>query len=1037
MGGLRFCVLGWMRATRGDAPLQLGSPQQQAVLAALLLRPGHVVSTDDLIDALWREQPPSQARATVRTYVWRLRKTLELAPGEPSVLTSLSHGYRLVLPDGAVDVLQAEALAAGAQRARSDGDPERARGLLAEALTLWQGEPLAGVPGAFAERQRHRLTEFRMTLLQDRIGLDVELGNAAGCVPELSELVTQYPLREGLYGLLMQSLAQVGRQAEALEVYRRVRTLLVDELGVEPGPELLALHRRVLDGDAGLAGPPASARPVPAPTPDAAPAAVPAPAAEQSEGGPAGGPGVGSAVLGVAPLPAQLPPGEPYFTGRSAVVAELCEALSAAPGSVPRIASVAGMGGVGKTTLALHVAHQLKRSFVDGQLYADLRGYNDATADPETVVSGFLQALGVSIESMPDGLAARAALFRSMIEGRRLLILLDNVRDGAQIRPLLPGTGECAVLVTSRVWLAGVPTVIQVGLDVFEPAEALGLLEQVIGAQRVADERDVALDLVTTCGFLPIAVRIVSARLAARPSWTVRTLVGRLADERRRIDELRAGDLAVYATFELGYRQLNLSQAEAFRRVAAVDGPDISLSSAAALVGIDEYAADELLESLADVAMLESLGGNRYRHHDLLRSFAGRRSEMDHPQEAVAARARLLDHLLASACAAFECAVPGDPIRSTLAASGPPTSAPGLEFRDLAAAREWVRGETEGAMRLVVRIARDAVDRDATDRDAVDRDATDRGGAGDGTAALRTAVNLLIALSPFGFAPRQNLWAETARALAEAAALAGDRFAEGRARFLQGNIATAAAWLDEAEQYTRQAVRICREVGDRGILQQSLNDLGLLTQFRGRYEEAVGHYDEATALARQLGSRASETATVLNSAAARVRGGLAAEGAEAAEAVLLDLRERRDDGGAAQALYVLGLALHALRRHAEAADRFAESLALWTSLGPPGREAPARYRLADSLRELGRLEQALAHAELALRACEQNRSELDQGHALMVLVRVLTALGRRCEARPFAERARAVLGRLGLPDAELAEQHLRPEDEPCPAQRRS
>jgi len=176
---------------------------------------------------------------------------------------------------------------------------------------------------------------------------------------------------------------------------------------------------------------------------------------------------------------------------------------------------------------------------------------------------------------------------------------------------------------------------------------------------------------------------------------------------------------------------------------------------------------------------------------------------------------------------------------------------------------------------------------------------------------------------------------------------------------------------------------------------------------------------------------------VLNSAAARVRGGLAAEGAEAAEAVLLDLRERRDDGGAAQALYVLGLALHALRRHAEAADRFAESLALWTSLGPPGREAPARYRLADSLRELGRLEQALAHAELALRTCEQSRSELDQGHALMVLVRVLTALGRRCEARPFAERARAVLGRLGLPDAELAEQHLRPEDEPCPAQRRS
>ncbi|MEU5065130.1 BTAD domain-containing putative transcriptional regulator [Streptomyces virginiae] len=1039
-----------MRAHRGATALKIGSPQQQAMLAVLLLRPGHAASATDLIAALWGEEPPGAAMTTVRTYAWRWRKVLDAGgKGEEgdaaaggdrpasSVLVSMGDGYRLVLPKLAVDSAEAESLAAEAERtARTD--PLRARDLLNQALELWQGEPLAGVPGPFAERHRQRLEELRLTLLEERIGLDLTLGRYSRCIPELTALTTEHPLHERAYGLLMRALYQAGRQADALAVYRGVRQLFLAELGVAPGSDLEQLHRRILEGDPALAAPEPSP---PASPPADEPREVPAEDSGHDTGrgsGQRSGPAAPEpdrdeentgreAPLRPAaapPRPAQLPPDAADFTGRTAPVRVLDEALGTPSAQALVIATVVGMGGVGKTALALHVAHRVRESYPDGQLYVDLRGSDPVPADPEAVLSGFLVALGVPGDAVPDGLDARSALFRSVVDGRRLLLVLDNAKDTAQIRPLLPGTVGCAVLTTGRTRPAGLPAAVHVDLDVFHPSEALDLLGRTIGADRLDAERDAALELVVACGYLPLAVRIVAARLAARPGWTVETLSRRLQVERRRIDELRIGDLAVAAAFELSYRQLTADQARAFRLVASVDGPDIGLPAAAALLDLDEYDAEDLLEALVDVAMVESPFPGRYRYHDLLRSFARRRPAEGaaggaapggpasggpaESGEAVAARDRLLDHLLATACAAFQHAVPGDPAAGALG----PARSPGVALTGWDAAREWTATERAGAVALAAQVAADAV-------------AGPAGGTaggpfppdgGQGTA-LRAAIDMLIALTPFVLTPPSRQLAATADALAEAAARHGDVRAAGRAHFLRGNVALAATRLDAAEAAARQAVDAARTAGDTVILRQALNDLGLICQFLSRYDEAVDHYDEALVLANALGHRSGALVTTVNAALARVRSGRAEEAVEICHAALAELRTRQDDPGRAYTLYVLGLALHGLGRHEESVTWFRECLTVATGAGLRDRAAHARYRLADSLRSLGRADEALDHAGQALALCEELGAERDQAQALVVLGRSLVDLGRRAEAGARLRQAYEIFCRLGLPEA--------------------
>ena len=990
MAELGFSLLGPMRGQRGPEPLPLGAPQQQAMLAVLLLRRGGAAGIGDLVDALWGEYPPRTAVTTIRTYAWRWRKVLEPEQDRARVLTSFGDGYRLTLPAAALDVNQAEQLAARAEALAADGHQAQARDLLNQALGQWRGEPLAGLPGPFAERERSRLGELRLALLEERVGLDLALGRVARCIPELTALTIEHPLRERCYGLLMRALWQEGRQADALAVYRGAREQLVEQLGLEPGQDLESLHRRILSGEPA----PRTAQPSAHPA-RGTPGAGPAPDPAADPGDPADPPAAPPAVTAPVLRPAQLPCDPADFTGRADAAGQIGQALAATLREAMAVVVVTGMGGVGKTTLAVHAAHATRHAFPGGELYADLRGADTTPADPADTLAAFLAALGTAPSDIPDGVEARSSLFRSLSDERQLLVVLDNARDTAQIRPLLPGSADCAVLVTSRSRLTSVPSV-QIDLDVFTPDEAVALLTRAIGARRVADEPDAAVELVASCGYLPLAVRIVAARLAARPNWTLRSLTVRLADERRRLDELRFGDLAVEAAFELGYRQLTAEQARMFRTAVWSEGVDFSTAAAAALLDTPERDAEDLLESLVDAGMLDSFSAGRYQYHDLLRAFARRTPEPDRAR----AQLRLLDYFLTGARTAFQLAVPGDPAADALARDWTPrrSARTGPDLPDLHAARQWARAEAEGAVALVGRLAAQPPP------------------AGIGRDELRAGIDTLIALSPLGGAGGKRLEG-AAGALVDAAVLARDRYAEGRARFLRGTIALSAGRLGEAGQDAELAAAACREVGDKVILRQALNDLGLIAQSFRRHDEAIGCFDEAIALADELGHRSGKATTTVNAALARVRSGRPAEAIPVCETMLADAGNLGDVGGTAYALYVLGLALHDLGRYQEAARRYRECLALAATAGRRAREAQAHLRLAETLRSLRSPAEAVREAETALRICAEAGYEQDRAHALVALGRALADLGHHQDCLLRLEEAQAIFRRLGLPDA--------------------
>ncbi|MCF3102588.1 winged helix-turn-helix domain-containing protein [Streptomyces roseoverticillatus] len=603
---LRFAVLGPVWAQYGDEPVNIGSPQQRGVLAALLLRAGRTATAPELIDAIWGDQPPHAALAALRTYASRLRKVLG-----NDVLVSESGGYALRLEDSWFDLEAAQKWADEAERAREAGDRVGALTLLDRALGLWQGEPLAGLPGPYLEEQRSRLAEWRLQLAEVRCELMLELGRHAEAVTDLTALTTAHPLRERLRELLMLALYRSGRQSEALAVYADTRRLLADELGVNPRPELSELQQRILQADVDPA--PRSAEP---------------------------------AGLGLV-RPAQLPADLNDFVGRYEELRRIGAHLSAGADAGTRTVVVTGLAGVGKTSLAVHAAHGARREFPDGQLYAALGGAGpQRPTEPEAVLGAFLRALGVPDSAIPDGVEERAALFRSVLDGRRVLIVLDSARDAAQVRPLLPAAPGCGTLVTSRVRMPDLPNAYPVDLGLLGLQEALRLFTGIVGRERVEAEREAAMEVVSACGFLPLAIRIAASLIASRRTWPVSVLARRLADERRRLSEPGPGSLNLEEVFARSYRQLHPAQARALRLLGLTTGPDVPLATAAALLGTDEDATAELLESLADRSLLEAPAPGRYRMHPLLRTYARLRAYEDESPESRAAASERLRNLL-------------------------------------------------------------------------------------------------------------------------------------------------------------------------------------------------------------------------------------------------------------------------------------------------------------------------------------------------------------------------------------------------------
>ncbi|MGW7573351.1 BTAD domain-containing putative transcriptional regulator [Streptomyces sp. NPDC054765] len=972
---MRFSVLGPFRAWRGETELDLGPAQQRAMLAALALRAGRTVSVDELVDSLWGEDPPARSVGVLRTYASRLRRVLEADRSHPEVLVSAGGGYLLRLPSSCLDVDHFQEQVTAAEQAREAGDTSGAETLLRKACAMWEGVPLAGLPGPLAQMHRARLTEQRLSAVRARLEVELELGRHAAIIGELTALVSEHPLQESLRELLMLALYRSGRKSEALAVFADARQALATELGIDPGPPLRDLQHRILQSDPGLSAPL---------TPESGKA--------------------GKQTGRTRTRPAQLPADIADFTGREETIRPLRTDLTADGAGMP-LALVSGMGGVGKSALAVHVAHAVRDHFPDGQLYADLRGAGDSPADPAQILAGFLVSLGIAEAAIPEGITERSALLRSRLADLRVLMLLDDARDSAQIRPLLPGSSSCAVLVTSRAWLTKIPPSLLVKLEPWPSDEAVALLTRIVGDQRVAAEPSAARQIAKACGFLPLAVRTAASRLASRPAWRLSQLAGRLASERYRLAALEAGDLAVEASFRLSYEQLDEQSARAFRLLALPDGPDVSSAAAAALLQVPEHDAERLAETLTDLGLLSCPHPGRYRYHDLLRLFAGKLAdEIDGPAAQHAALERLLRHYLAAVTGLYRVIRPGYPF--------PDLVSPGVPervFTDPLDGIDWVQAE----IAAVLAVARQALRE-----------------AGASVPVLADLVLVLIQLVDLGKMVPELC--ALARRIAEAARAAGLPDCELRARYTLFWALRETFRTQEARAEAEQVVALCRQAGQDALLAPVLVGLALTSVHHGPDEKVAAWCDDAVARAAALGNRSIQAFVEGMAAMVDTAIGRPEQARQRTERSLQVFRELGDFIGQVHMLYVRAMALHGLGRLGEAYLDYEECLAALNAFGSHDRIPGVMVALAQLHRAAGRSAQAVSVAEAALAAAKEVGLEQRQARALTVLGQARCDLGQRDCGHAHLRDALAIFHRLGTGEAAQIQMLLAEEKSPAP-----
>ncbi|MGW7577847.1 BTAD domain-containing putative transcriptional regulator [Streptomyces sp. NPDC054765] len=595
-----------MEVTKDNQRIAIGGARQRTILALLLLNPGRIVSVDTLVETVWNGRPPATARTQVAICIAALRKRFKAEGCDNEVIVTAHPGYLLALENHYVDSVEFERLTLHAQEAAKEQRTADAAALQEEALALWRGPALAGVAGTLVEDEMERLEELRLAGYDGYVGAQLELGHHADLIPGLVAVVRDHPLRERSRYALMLAQYRVGRRAEAMETFREGRAQFIEGLGLEPGPELRELHDAILRDDPSLM---------------ASAVVVPKKATETPR---------------AAPL--ELPADIPAFVGREVPLASL-HTLVQGQGRGPAMGFITGGAGVGKTGLAVHWAHQAADDFPDGLLFADMWGYdeNHEPAKATVVLGWFLRSLGVPEAEIPAETHERAALYRSVLADRRVLIVLDNVRSFDQVRALIPGSSRSCVLLTSRSLLEQLVVrhgALRIHLDVLRRQEATGLLAQFIGEDRVNAARTDAERLVELCDRLPLTVRIAAARLAAKPHWPIGYLASRLDNEQLRLDELSSGESQVRSSFALSYRALPHDAALLYRRLGLLDAPDFAGWVGAALLATDTRKAEGLMESLVDAHLLQTVGFDstgqpRYGFRNLLRLHARERAEED------------------------------------------------------------------------------------------------------------------------------------------------------------------------------------------------------------------------------------------------------------------------------------------------------------------------------------------------------------------------------------------------------------------------
>uniref|UniRef100_UPI0031DF3A57 AfsR/SARP family transcriptional regulator n=1 Tax=Saccharothrix mutabilis TaxID=33921 RepID=UPI0031DF3A57 len=905
---MEFRVLGSVEAWVDGKAVDVGPARLRSVLAAFLVEPNQPISSDRLVERVWADRAPAGARDTLRTYLTRLRRVIAGADGVR--IGRRAGGYVLTLDPLTVDVHRFRALIGQARVA----DEPAAADLLGRALALWRGEPFAGLDGEWISALRAELEAERVEAELEHVDLVLRLGRHREVVAGLVTRAAERPLDERLAGQLVLALHRSGRQADALDAYQRIRTRLAEELGSDPGPALQRLHHQVLARDAAL--------------------------------------DVGVARPVTAGPPRQLPAPPRLFTGRRRQLDALTAYLAgeAEPGADLVIALIGGTGGIGKTWLALHWAHRNLDRFPDGQLYVNLRGFDPRAqpVSPEVVVRGFLDALGVPPSGIPADPDAQAALYRTLVADRKVLVVLDNAADAGQVTPLLPGSPACAVLVTSRNKLTSLVTTHgarPVSLEMFSHDEARDLLAGHLGADRLAAEPEAAEGLLRHCAGLPLALGIVTARVATHPGIPLAVLADELGDHSTRLDALDTGeDLDVRAVFSWSYRTLSPAAARLFRLLSLHPGPEISLAAAASLAGCPTGGVRPPLAELGRAHLLTEHRPGRHTVHDLLRAYAIELADRHDPAEDQhRAVRRLLDHLLHTAHAADRLL---EPHRDPLALTDPAPGAVVQRVTDHRQALDWFRGELPVLVSAVGLAAGHRMDEHA----------------------WRLPWTLVT------FLDRSGLWPDyvaTQRTALEAAHRRGDRDGQARTHRLLGNALGRLGRDDEARAHLAEALGLYAEIEDPIGLARTHRAICWLLGQRERHTEAIRHATRALELFRSAGHRSGE-ARALNAVGwYHSLLGDHRRALEKCEQALALHRELGSKDGEAATLDSVGFVHHHLGDHVRAEACYRQALGLYEELGD-------RNGMVETLDHLGDTHSALGDHEAATRAWRRTLALMEE-----------------------------------------------------------
>ncbi len=1011
-----FCLLGPLTVRVDGVVVPIPRGKQRALLAALLLHAGRTVTTDQLADLLWGPALPLSAAVTLQNYVKRLRQAL--GAGRDRIMTEPG-GYLIQVHSGELDIsAMGEALTA-AHRAAQAGAWLDASVQAAAALAFWRGEALCDVDlGVLALTELPRLTEMRLQARELAIEAGLHLGGHPELVAEAMQLTVAAPLREHLHALLMQALYRSGRRAEALEAYQHARGVLVRELGSEPGPELQALHRQILDDDPALA---ASRSPA------------------LSEAATAGG-------TQDRLVPRELPAAVPSFTGRDSELAALASLIRSTSRSAPPamlITAIGGTAGVGKTALAVQWAHQVTGRFPDGQLYVNLRGYDPAQPKPAAdALAGFLRALGVPSHDIPLDEGERAARYRSLLAGQRILVLIDNAADADQVRPLLPGTPGCMAVVTSRDSLAGLVArdgAQRLDLDLLPLADAVRLLRILIGA-RVDADPEAAAALAACCCRLPLALRVAAELAASRPGASLARLAGDLADQQQRLDLLDAGGdvrAAVRAVFSWSYRHLDPASAQVFRLVGDHPGTSVDAPAVAAQAGLTPQRAGQLLHVLCRAYLMQPAGPGRYGMHDLLRAYARELAATDDtPAVRGSAMTRLIDYYLNGAGSAVSTLYPATQRRSPAVQSAG-TDAPSVA--DPAAARAWLDAELPNLLAVAAHAAAHGqsghVARLATSlfryldtgghyAEAMTIHAHARHAASqarDCSAEAEALINLAIAEA------RQCSHQAATGHLQEALARyreAGNKAGEARALGNLGVACLRQGRYQEAAAYLQQALPMFRESGHRTREASAMDSLGLACLRQGRYQDAATYLQEALDLSREIGSRSSEARALTNLGDVDLRQSRYEQATSNLQQSLAICRETGDRVGEAYALASFGdLDLrqgHWLR----SVSYHQRALSLFREISDRSGEADALNGLGAALLASGQAIQARMHYAAAVTLAGQTGDIYQQARGHDGLGNVHHATGNPGQARRHWDQALTLYSGIGDPEADRVRARL-------------